>query len=186
MKKPSSLLTKKHILFIALLVGVISLVSYLSPPETILTSYESCEVCFSPQMRCTNRIIQYIETAEESIFVQAFVLTSFPIAESLIAASQRGVKVMVILDGKQIKTKHSLHHLLLNAGVPVHIDKIPGGLAHNKVMIFDKEIVLTGSFNFSKNAETTNAENIIIIKDEQLASHYLENWHRRFKVSAPL
>ncbi len=96
------------------------------------------------------------------------------------------MKVTVILDGKQIRSHHSLHSLLLDAGIPVYSDKIKRGLAHNKVMIFDEDIVLTGSFNFSKSAETTNAENILILKDKNLAAQYLKNWHQRRDVSAPL
>lgn len=186
MKKQSRFFFKKQIFFISLLIGLVFLVSYLSSPSITLTSYKSCEVCFSPHMFCTNRIIHYIENSKKDIFVQAFVLTSKTIAESLISAFRRGVTINIILDGTQIKTRHSLHQMLLDAGIPVSVDKIKKGYAHNKVMIFDGEVVLTGSFNFSKSAETTNAENVLFLKDKTLAHHYLKNWHRRFKVSRPL
>ncbi|HQS85047.1 MAG: hypothetical protein B7Y25_04195 [Alphaproteobacteria bacterium 16-39-46] len=186
MRKPSQFLNKKQAFFVGLTVGLICLVFCLSSPPVTLTSYQSCEVCFSPQMRCTNRIIHAIENTQKNIFVQAFVLTSYPITESLISAFKRGVKVTVILDGKQIRSRHSLHPLLMNAGIPVYNDKIKRGLAHNKVMIFDEDIVLTGSFNFSKSAETANAENILIVKDKNLAAQYLKNWHQRLDVSVPL
>jgi phosphatidylserine/phosphatidylglycerophosphate/cardiolipin synthase-like enzyme len=43
-------------------------------------------------------------------------------------------------------------------------------------MIIDGEIVITGSFNFTKAAEEKNAENLLIIKDKDLAGKYIENW----------
>jgi phosphatidylserine/phosphatidylglycerophosphate/cardiolipin synthase-like enzyme len=43
-------------------------------------------------------------------------------------------------------------------------------------MVIDKETVITGSFNFTKAAETKNAENLLILKSKELASHYLKNW----------
>jgi phosphatidylserine/phosphatidylglycerophosphate/cardiolipin synthase-like enzyme len=43
-------------------------------------------------------------------------------------------------------------------------------------MIIDGETVITGSFNFTKAAEEKNAENLLIIKDKDLAGKYTENW----------
>ncbi len=40
-----------------------------------------------------------------------------------------------------------------------------------------QKAVITGSFNFSKAAEDENAENLIIIRDRELAERYLENWN---------
>ena len=49
-------------------------------------------------------------------------------------------------------------------------------IAHNKVMVFDQKRVATGSFNFTRAAEQSNAENLIILEGEELARVYLENW----------
>jgi phosphatidylserine/phosphatidylglycerophosphate/cardiolipin synthase-like enzyme len=45
-------------------------------------------------------------------------------------------------------------------------------------MIIDQETVITGSFNFTRAAEENNAENLLIIRSEELAREYLENWER--------
>jgi len=50
-------------------------------------------VCFSPRGGCTEAIVQELEKAQKTIFVQAYSFTSGPIAEALINAHQRGVKV---------------------------------------------------------------------------------------------
>ncbi len=62
----------------------------------------------------------------------------------------------------------------------------PGGnctdvIAHHKIMVIDHEIVLTGSFNFTKAAQAKNAENLLTICDATLASQYTRNWeaHRQ-------
>jgi phosphatidylserine/phosphatidylglycerophosphate/cardiolipin synthase-like enzyme len=47
---------------------------------------------------------------------------------------------------------------------------------HNKVMVIDGQTVVTGSFNFTKAAENSNAENVLIIHDGSLASKYEKNW----------
>jgi len=62
-------------------------------------------------------------------------------------------------------------------GIPTYIDAAHA-IAHNKIMIIDRETVITGSFNFTKAAEEKNAENLLIIKNKELAKIYLDNWER--------
>jgi phosphatidylserine/phosphatidylglycerophosphate/cardiolipin synthase-like enzyme len=58
-------------------------------------------------------------------------------------------------------------------------------IAHNKVMIIDGETGITGSFNFTKAAQTQNAENLLIIRDQAMAAQYTQNWeaHRQHSQS---
>jgi len=44
-------------------------------------------------------------------------------------------------------------------------------------MLIDGDTVIIGSFNFTKAAEESNAENLLVIRNEKLASVYTENWH---------
>jgi hypothetical protein len=67
-----------------------------------------------------------------------------------------------VLDKSNETGKHSGATYLVNKGVPVWIDS-KHAIAHNKVMIIDGANVITGSFNFTKAAEKSNAENLVII-----------------------
>jgi phosphatidylserine/phosphatidylglycerophosphate/cardiolipin synthase-like enzyme len=50
---------------------------------------------------------------------------------------------------------------------------------HHKVIVIDGETVVTGSYNFSKNAETRNNENLLIIKgNREIAEAYLAEFER--------
>jgi phosphatidylserine/phosphatidylglycerophosphate/cardiolipin synthase-like enzyme len=60
-------------------------------------------------------------------------------------------------------------------GIPVKIDA-KHAIAHNKVVIIDGETVITGSFNFTKLAEESKAENLLVIRDRKLAERYIKNW----------
>ncbi len=51
-------------------------------------------------------------------------------------------------------------------------------IANNRIIIIDGETVTTGSFNFTKAAKTSNSENVLILKNQQLAKQYIENWNR--------
>jgi len=48
---------------------------------------------------------------------------------------------------------------------------------HNKIIIIDKSVLVTGSFNFTKAAEESNAENLLILKgNKALVERYVENF----------
>ena len=135
----------------------------------------SVEVYFSPKGGCTEAIVREIDAARSTILVQAYSFTSKPIAEALRNAHQRGVRVQVLLDRSNASDRYSGADFIRDAGIPLAIDA-EHAISHNKIMIFDDKTVLTGSFNFSKQAETSNAENVLILQDPALAARYAENW----------
>ena len=132
-------------------------------------------VCFTPGGNCTDLIVNAIGGAKTSLLVQAYSFTSTPIAKALLDAHKRGVQVQVILDKSQRSEKYSSADFLANQGVPTLIDA-NHAISHNTVMIIDGEIVISGSFNFTKAAQEKNAENVLIIRDPVLAAQYSQNW----------
>jgi phosphatidylserine/phosphatidylglycerophosphate/cardiolipin synthase-like enzyme len=99
------------------------------------------------------------------------------LAGALVRAHQRGVEVHVILDANAQPHDPPVKAvaLLVGAGVAVSLDD-RHELAHDKVMILDRAIVITGSYNWTLAAENKNGENLLIIRDPQLATVYAENW----------
>ena len=131
---------------------------------------------FSPNGGCTDAVVSAIDQAKKSVLVQAYSFTSAPIAQALVNAKKRGVDIHVILDKSQRSERYSGATYLANEGIPVSIDS-EHRIAHNKVMIIDGQTVITGSFNFTKSAESGNAENVLLILHApELASKYTENW----------
>jgi phosphatidylserine/phosphatidylglycerophosphate/cardiolipin synthase-like enzyme len=146
-----------------------------SAASTASKSLPSWEVSFSPRGGCTEAVVAALGKARSSVVVQAYSFTSAPIAKALVDAHRRGVKVEVILDKSQRTEKYSSADFVAHAGIPTLIDA-KHAIAHNKVMVIDGETVVTGSFNFTKAAEESNAENLLVIQDPQLAKKYAENW----------
>jgi len=124
---------------------------------------------------CTDAIIQELDKAQKAVLVQAYSFTSAPIAKALLNAHKRGVKVEVILDKSQKKEKYSSADFLAHAGIRTLVDSAHR-IAHKKVMVIDGETGITGSFNFTKQAEEKNAENLLVIRDKSLAERYIQNW----------
>ncbi len=142
------------------------------------------EVLFSPRGGCADAVVREIENAQNTILVQAYSFTSAPIAKALADARTRGIEVAVILDKSQETEKYSSADFLLHAGIATGIDG-HHAIAHNKVMIVDGRTVITGSFNFTKAAEESNAENLLVIRDTAIAELYAQNWRLHAEHSQP-
>ena len=141
---------------------------------------QSVQVYFSPHGGATEAVVNALDRATNKVLVQAYSFTSAPIARALVNAQRRAVKVQVILDKSQRTEKYSEADFLDHEGVTTLIDA-EHAIAHNKIMIIDGFLVLTGSFNFTKAAEENNAENLLVIIDPALARRYSDNWdsHQR-------
>ena len=153
--------------------------NYTEAPRTATTLLsDNIQLCFTPDEKCTPLILKEIALAKDTIYVQAYGMSSPPIVEALIDAHKRGVKVNILLDKSNLNDSWSKMKELIDSGIEVNIDKLPG-IAHNKVIIIDLQKVITGSFNFTRSADTRNAENVIVIDDKVIANSYVQNWQLR-------
>ncbi|MCG8409468.1 MAG: phospholipase D family protein [Phycisphaerales bacterium] len=146
-------------------------------------SKKDIDVLFSPNGGCTARIVKEIGRAKDAIRLQAFFFTSEPIADALVDAHERGVRVVAIFDKSQEKQRYSRLRILRRAGITVKIDA-KHATANNKIILIDNKTIMTGSLNFTKAAEEKNAENLLIIKGyPRLFAEYLDNFERHLEHS---
>ena len=66
---------------------------------------------------------------------------------------------------------------LQDAGLDVYLDGNPRNM-HHKLFILDEEIVITGSYNFSRSAEEKNDENVLIIHNADVAAQFMAEFDR--------
>lgn len=175
---------KKYLSIILGIVFLLTLAYGFGRYHAVTAIIPPVQVYFSPNGGCTDAIIKQIDNAKSEILVQAYSFTSTAIAKSLLDAHKRGVNVEVILDKSQKSQNYSSATFLANSRIPTFIDS-NHVIAHNKVMIIDGNTVITGSFNFTKAAESKNAENLLIIKSDELARLYIDNWNNHKDHSEP-
>ena len=141
--------------------------------ETVVRTY------FSPEDNVAEKIINLICEAETSIYFMAFSFTNNDIGSAVLKRFDEGLDIKGVFEGKQNNEKYSEFYKMKNAGIPVKEDHSKYNM-HHKVMIIDKKIVITGSYNFSINAEKNNDENIVIIENPSLAKKYLEEFNKLY------
>ncbi|MDV3953607.1 phosphatidylserine synthase [Elizabethkingia anophelis] len=123
-----------------------------------------------------NRILKALDDAKVSITVVMAWFTNETIFQKLIEKSKQGVDVKLAIFDDGINRKHGvdvsqLPHVKLKRG-------LRGGLMHNKFCVIDNQIVITGSYNWSDNAEFKNDENITIEHDTEQATKYSVEYKR--------
>ena len=144
-----------------------------------LYSLADISVCFTPPSKCGDFIVEQIKQAKQSIYIQAYGFTSKKIIDALIEAKNKGVEIEIILDRSNFyKKKKNVIKLLESNQIKIYQDKV-AGIAHNKIMIIDNITVITGSFNFTDNADKRNAENVIVLYDNNIEKQYYDNWKNR-------
>jgi phosphatidylserine/phosphatidylglycerophosphate/cardiolipin synthase-like enzyme len=132
-------------------------------------------VGFTPPGGVAQNIVQAIDQAQNEVLVQAYGFTHNAIAQALVRAHRRGVSVRVLLDQKSDSSNRYVMGLLTDAGVSMRLDGAHA-ISHNKVIVIDGKVLVTGSFNFTNSAETRNAENVLILRGAALAQTYRDNW----------
>lgn len=150
---------------------------------------KNISVYFSPRGGASDAIINEIDRANKTIDIAIYDFTSRPIYQALIRAKDRGVKIRIVMDSHEAKTKYSKYELLREQGVPIKLlpdANMPGfgnlrALMHNKFAIIDNSIVITGSYNWTASAEKLNYENLLIIRSKELANIYEEEFNKLFK-----
>ncbi len=134
---------------------------------------------FSPDDDVESVISYWVERANNSIEIAMYTFTSSRLAQSLIDVARRGVNVKIILEKNNVN-QYSRYMILKSNGIEVRLDSNPS-LMHNKFCIIDDEIVITGSYNWTKAAREENDENIVLIYCRELADLYHGEFHEMWE-----
>ena len=145
---------------------------------------ETLELCFDAEDPCDDAIVEQIQGASETIDFAIFTFTRQSIANALIDAANRGVRVRGIFDvegsgfeGSQYDRLKSASNFFLSVKRGDEI-ACPIGI-HNKLLIIDGHakgdpVVITGSKNWTSASETLNDENIVILHSPGAAAIYAD------------
>lgn len=154
--------------------------SYVPYPTITLNDGTEITTLFSPKSETIPPLIDEIKSAKKSILFMAFSYTHDKLCEAMMDMFESGITVRGLFDEKQI-SQHSEYAKMEEIGMQVKIDESPGTM-HHKVIIIDEKTVITGSYNFSRNAETNNSENLLIIKNNsEIGKTYVEEFKRLYR-----
>ena len=118
------------------------------------------------------KIIQSIQAANSSIYISWYSFADMEIAEELLLASRRvALQISTSYDNEHSQAWQYLKRqgrLRIFAGNQ-------NGLMHNKYMVIDRSIVITGSANFSVDFPK-HFNHTVIINSQQIAEQYIDDF----------
>jgi phosphatidylserine/phosphatidylglycerophosphate/cardiolipin synthase-like enzyme len=151
-------------------------------PSTLNTQWavldgSALQVIFSPEDHAVNNLIALVNDAQTSIRFLAFSFTDYPLAKAMIDRAAAGVNVQGVYEAFGSSSINAELRTFLCAHVPVRQDGNSSFL-HDKIIIIDNSIVVTGSLNFSSSADDENEENVVIMDNPEIAALYLQEYEK--------
>ncbi|GAB2540922.1 phospholipase D-like domain-containing protein [Rufibacter soli] len=126
-------------------------------------------------------ITEYISKAEKSILIAVAWFTNKRLSSLLLEKLSEGVSVELIIRDDHINNSDSDASLrwaeFLSRGGRLYFPSTAQTM-HNKYCIFDGNTTVTGSYNWTYQAEHTNQENIITVEDYELAKSFFVDFNR--------
>jgi len=173
-----------------------------NPVEALFTSANTGAGSYTAEGVVNGRIAAEIRNAKRSVIIDVAHFDSIPIGKALMEAyrasleaeradalnqaipeadKRKRLEVQVLLDqGELAPGKYSQARALEAAGIEVRykyysltLHRSNWQLMHHKTAIIDREILISGSYNFSKTAEFSNYENAIVTREPALVSAFI-------------
>ena len=160
--------------------GAISVVGALEPELTL--DGVQVENYFSPPDHITDKLVGYVNAAKNSVRFMIFTYTDARLASAMIARLNAGVVVEGVIENRD--AQYGVLPALYCANLPVKSDGNKYTM-HHKVIIIDDNTVITGSFNFTVSADKANDDNILVIHSPAVASLYLQEFERVYRMGNP-
>ncbi|MBM3970398.1 MAG: endonuclease [Planctomycetes bacterium] len=133
------------------------------------------EAWFSPHGDCPLRIRTLLAQARRTIDICVFTITDDRLTSAVLDAHGRGVRVRIITDNDKAADLGSDADRFLQAGIGLRVDRSEYHM-HHKFALFDNEILLNGSYNWTRGAAANNEENFIVTNNRHLVAIFAKTF----------
>jgi phosphatidylserine/phosphatidylglycerophosphate/cardiolipin synthase-like enzyme len=124
------------------------------------------------------RVVAAIGGAQSTVDIAAFEFNLQSVADALVAAHERGVRVRMVDDDEHTEDSEQMEQVR-EAGIPV-VDDQRSAFMHNKFVVIDGAEVWGGSMNYTENDVFRNNNNLIHIVSPQIAANYTAEFEEMF------
>jgi phosphatidylserine/phosphatidylglycerophosphate/cardiolipin synthase-like enzyme len=146
------------------------------------------EVYFSPKDTAEAHMVKAINTVNNEFFFGIYTFTDNTIANLLKTKYTGGIAGFGMIDSySETNTPYTTLSPVMGANLKVYTGPSSYVVYHNKTMLIDPLTpssdpqVVTGSYNWTSAANTTNDENMIIIHDANVTNQYYQSFCQNFK-----
>ena len=140
---------------------------------------------FSPGTEILDAILARLETCSSEIDICVYTLSDDRLMDAILQCHREGITLRILSDNDKMFDQGSDIQMLHRAGLAVKVDNSPAHM-HHKFMVVDRSTVLTGSYNWTRSAATKNAENLVVIEDQETARQFTEEFERLWQQASCL
>ncbi|MDO1447635.1 phospholipase D-like domain-containing protein [Rhodocytophaga aerolata] len=138
------------------------------------------QVYFSPGEQCLQAIITHLQQAIDTIDICVFTISDDRIASQILSCYHAGKRMRIITDNEKLHDMGSDIKQLAQAGIPIMVDRTRDHM-HHKFAILDSQIVLTGSYNWTRSAASHNHENILVTNHPGVVQQFEQEFNKLWK-----
>ena len=136
------------------------------------------QALFFPNKKNLKTLCEYIMLAKHKLRICMFTFTNHKICKAVMDRYNAGVEIFIITDDECMKQRGSDIEYLASQGIPIRTDNSVQYHMHDKFVVIDNDIVITGSFNWTVQAAENNQENILITDRPYFVFEYKEEFKR--------
>jgi phosphatidylserine/phosphatidylglycerophosphate/cardiolipin synthase-like enzyme len=147
------------------------------PYPTMAIDGVKVENYFSPEDEVMAKLVALVGSAKKSVHYIIFTYTHLDLSNAMIARAKAGVQVSGVIEDRGASQGALVP--LFCAKLPVKTDGNKYTM-HHKVIIIDGETVITGSYNFTKSADDSNDDNVLVIHSPAVAALYEQEYQKLY------
>lgn len=149
-----------------------------------LSLHAETAVYFTPSNACENNIIHLLNNSKQQVDIAIYSITNDNITLAIKEAHKRGVKIRILTDKTQAENKVSKASYLRNAGLNIKVHT-KHRIEHNKFVVVDNQVVMTGSYNWTTSATLRNSENCLKIwNDDTTVLEYQKRFEYLWEINS--
>ncbi|MCJ7550215.1 MAG: phospholipase D-like domain-containing protein, partial [Anaerolineae bacterium] len=126
-------------------------------------------------------LVALIDESRKSVDVASFGFDLANVADALVRAEQRGVRVRLVTDSDYAEELGPA--TLRAAGVPVVPDD-RDAFMHNKFVVIDGDEIWTGSWNLTEDGTYRHNNNVVVIQSTKMAENFTAEFEEMFEDGA--
>ncbi|MFO7881366.1 MAG: phospholipase D-like domain-containing protein [Kosmotogaceae bacterium] len=131
----------------------------------------NCAFYLLPSSDFKDKVLDRMIKAKKSIFIAAYAFTDYDILSVMKLQSIKGIEIRCLVDSWTYDYGEIVSYL----SNPFNVRRIGRDKSlHEKTMVLDREVVITGSANLTYSAYEKNRELVVIIRNKEVAKKFLE------------
>lgn len=141
--------------------------------------------CFLHGPTSLRTLIHTLTSADRTLDVCVYMITCDTLGDAILSNHHRGRAIRIITEAEGDDTPGSQIGKLREAGIPVRVNNQSSFLMHHKFALVDREVLISGSFNWTRQAITGNHENLLITAEPDVVDLYVQEFARLWKLFKP-